>query len=310
VHHARPARPALRLRLALPAAAFVAAALLAGGCSPAGTADAGLPSVVVSHAVLGAVVKDLVGDRATVTVLMGNGVDPHDWSPSAKDIERVDRADLVVVNGLDLEVGLVGPLAEAAGRGVAVFRATDHVAVRRPGAGEATDAEQAAGDPHFWVDPVAMRGVVGALAAALGAEGIDVADRALDLERRLTDLDAETRATLAPIPEARRRLVTGHESMGYFADRYGFRLVGAVIPGLTSQGEVSAGELADLKRRIGAEGVVAIFTETGTPAAVVEAIGNETGVAVVELPSHTLPADGSYVTFIRLIAAAIAGALR
>ncbi|MFH1475647.1 MAG: metal ABC transporter substrate-binding protein [Chloroflexota bacterium] len=294
----------MRLRIA---ATVGAVALLAAACSGGeATPDPAIPSVVVTYPVLGAVVADLVGDRAGVTILMGNGVDPHDWSPSAKDIERVGNADLVVANGLNLEEGLSRPLAEAEKGGVVVFRATDHVAIRQ----RATGGAGAGGDPHFWVDPLAMRDVVLALVPALGSVGIDVADRAAALAGRLVDLDAATRATLAVVPEARRLLVTGHESMGYFADRYGFRLVGAVVPGLTSQGEVAAGQLADLRAAIEAAGVTVIFTEIGTPSAVVEAIGRETGAAVVELPSHTLPADGSYATFIGQIATAIATALR
>jgi zinc/manganese transport system substrate-binding protein len=292
-------------------ASLAVVAMLAAGCSDAGAAQpSGLPSVVVTYPVLGAVVTDLVGDRATVTVLMGNGVDPHDWSPSAKDIERVEKADLVVANGLGLESGLEKALAEAEKRGVAVFRATDHVTVRQRATGEAGSGQGAAPDPHFWVDPLAMRDVVLALEPALAAVGIDVADRAPALAARLTDLDAATRATLSGIPEARRLLVTGHDSMGYFADRYGFRLVGAVVPGLTSQGEVAAGGLADLRAAIEAAGVTVIFTEIGTPSSVVEAIGKETGASVVQLPSHTLPADGSYASFIGQIATAIATALR
>lgn len=298
----------MRLRLA---ATLGAVALLAAACSgDRATADPGMPAVVVTYPVLGAVVADLVGDRAAVTILMGNGVDPHDWSPSAKDIERVDKADLVVANGLGLEEGLEKPLAEAEKRGVVVFRATDHVTVRRRGTDAAGAGSGDGGDPHFWVDPLAMRDVVLALAPALESVGVDVADRAPALATRLADLDAATRATLAVVPESRRLLVTGHESMGYFADRYGFRLVGAVVPGLTSQGEVSAGQLADLRAAIVSAGVTVIFTEIGTPAAVVEAIGRETGAAVVALPSHTLPADGSYATFIGQIATAIATALR
>lgn len=298
----------MRLRLA---ATLGAVALLAAACSgDRATADPGMPAVVVTYPVLGAVVADLVGDRAAVTILMGNGVDPHDWSPSARDIERVDKADLVVANGLGLEEGLEKPLAEAEKRGVVVFRATDHVTVRRRGTDAAGAGSGDGGDPHFWVDPLAMRDVVLALAPALESVGVDVADRAPALATRLADLDAATRATLAVVPEARRLLVTGHESMGYFADRYGFRLVGAVVPGLTSQGEVSAGQLADLRAAIVSAGVTVIFTEIGTPAAVVEAIGRETGAAVVALPSHTLPADGSYATFIGQIATAIATALR
>ncbi len=103
--------------------------------------------------------------------------------------------------------------------------------------------------------------------------------------------------------------MTGHESMGYFADRYGFQLMGAVIPGLSSLGEISAGQLAAIVATIREHGVPAILTEIGTPQAVVDAVAAETGVRVVQLPSHALPADGSYVTFIRDIAAAVTTAL-
>jgi zinc/manganese transport system substrate-binding protein len=317
------ARPLLRLSLRsawLAGVAMAAIVLAACGSGAGSTADDDRPSVVVTYAVLGAVVADLVGDAANVTVLMGDGVDPHDWAPSARDIETVTNADLVVANGLDLEEGLIDVLEQAEADGVPVFHATDHITVRElDDDGHADEDEDehadedehghAAGDPHFWVDPIAMRDVVTALGTTLATVGVDVAGRAADLEGRLTQLDEETRASLEVIPADGRKLVTGHESMGYFADRYDFTLIGAVVPGLSSQGEVSAGELAALRDEIVAEGVPAIFTEVGTPAAVVEAIGQEAGVQVVELPSHNLPEDGSYVSFIRAISSAIAGAL-
>lgn len=309
----------MRLRIVV---AIMAGALVVVGCSGSGASpEPAGASVVVTTAVLGAVVEDLVGDAARVTVLMGNGVDPHDWSPSAKDLEAVTKADLVVANGLGLEGSFDNALDEAARSGVVVFRATDHIQVRRidgpaepvptaPGSPGQSEPAPAGGDPHFWVDPIAMKAVVSALIDALAGIGVDVAGRGADLERRLADLDAEVRATLAVVPEGSRKLVTGHESMGYFAERYGWTLVGTVIPGLSSQGEVSAGELAALKAAIEGQDVRAIFTEIGTPAAVSEAIANETGIRVVELPSHTLPPDGSYFTFMRLIATTIADALR
>jgi zinc/manganese transport system substrate-binding protein len=317
------ARPLLRLSLRsawLAGVAMAAIVLAACGSGAGSTADDDRPSVVVTYAVLGAVVADLVGDAANVTVLMGDGVDPHDWAPSARDIETVTNADLVVANGLDLEEGLIDVLEQAEADGVPVFHATDHITVRElDDDGHADEDEDehadedehghAAGDPHFWVDPIAMRDVVTALGTTLATVGVDVAGRAADLEGRLTELDEETRASLEVIPADGRKLVTGHESMGYFADRYDFTLIGAVVPGLSSQGEVSAGELAALRDEIVAEGVPAIFTEVGTPAAVVEAIGQEAGVQVVELPSHNLPEDGSYFSFIRAISSAIAGAL-
>jgi zinc/manganese transport system substrate-binding protein len=278
--------------------------------------------IVVTHPVLGAVVSDLVGDRAAVTVLMGDGADPHDWSPSARDLEMVYGADLVVANGLDLEEGLHDALEQAAADGVPVFRATDHITLRQVGQAEAAhedeaeagqqaeaDHEHGPADPHFWVDPISMVAVVDALAPLIGELGVDVADRQADLDARLTTLDADVRARLAVIPPEARTLVTGHESMGYFADRYGFRMVGAVIPGLSSQGEASARGLADLAEVIRDQGVHAVFTEVGTPRSVAEAIAAEAGASLVELPSHTLPEDGSYVTFITGIADTIADAL-
>lgn len=156
-----------------------------------------------------------------------------------------------------------------------------------------------------------MRAVAVALATVLTDDlGLPVAGRAADLDSRLAALDDEVRSILAVVPQANRKLVTGHDSMGYFAARYGFQVVGAVIPGLTSQGEPSASQLAALKDQIVLEKVPAIFTEIGTPAAVAEAIGRETGVKVVELPSHNLPSDGSYFTFIREIAHIVADALK
>jgi ABC-type Zn uptake system ZnuABC Zn-binding protein ZnuA len=98
--------------------------------------------------------------------------------------------------------------------------------------------------------------------------------------------------------------------MGYFTQRYGFKLVGVIIPSLSSQAQVSAADLAALKKAIEEHQVKAIFTELGTSPVVARAIGDETGVQVVELATHTLPADGSYFTFMKNMAGVITGALK
>jgi zinc/manganese transport system substrate-binding protein len=169
--------------------------------------------------------------------------------------------------------------------------------------------EHGAEDPHFWVDPISMIAVVEALAPVIGELGVDVSDREADLVARLELLDDQVRSRLSVIPAEARKLVTGHESMGYFAARYDLELVGAVIPGLSSQGEVSARAMADLAEQIRDEGVSIIFAEAGTPRSVADSIASETGAGVVELPSHRLPDDGSYVTFISDIADIVAEAL-
>lgn len=274
----------------------------------------GRPTIVVTYSVLGAVVGDAVGDMADVVVLIPNGSDPHEWEPSAKDIERLNGADLIVRNGLDLEGALQDALDDAADSGVTTFTAADHITVRTVGEGEGLptgDADQAAGadDPHLWMDPLTMAEVIRALLPALASVGIDAAAGVTRTEAGLVELDARVGEILAVVEDVDRELVTGHESFGYFAARYEFRLVGAIIPSLTSQAEVSSGDLAELAARIDDSGAKAIFTEIGTSAKVAEAIGAETDVEVVDLASHTLPDDGSYASFLLGNAAKIADAL-
>jgi zinc/manganese transport system substrate-binding protein len=270
----------------------------------------------VTYSILGAVVKELVGDKANVVVPMPNGQDPHEWEPSAKDIETLTKADLIVQNGLGLEGGMEKALQQAKDAGVKFFTASDHITIRKVGEGEGLptgDPDQAVGaeDPHLWLDPLAMKEVVAALSEQLKADlDLDVSDRAKDLESRLDGLNKELTKMVAGVPEANRKLVTGHESLGYFAQRYSFKLVGAIIPSLTSQAEVSAADLAALKKLIEANQVKVIFTELGTPPAVAQAIGQETGVKVIELTTHNLPEDGSYFTLMRNLTQVIADGLK
>jgi zinc/manganese transport system substrate-binding protein len=294
------------------AALLATLALLLAACG-GGDGDAGgRPQVVVTTTILGSVVRDLVGDAADVHVLMPNGADPHEFQPSAKDAERLANADLVVENGLKLEEGLQDALGQARDDGTRVFTATDHVKLRAFGADQAGEiAEHGPNDPHIWTDPLAMGDVVRALVPELrSALGIDVAARGRKLESRLEALNAGIASEVATLPTDRRKLVTGHESLGYFAHRYGFRLVGAVLPSLSSQAQVSSGQLATLKDQVRAEGVPVIFNEIGTPPDVAQAVADETGARVVDLATHNLPDDGSYFTFMKDLAGGVVGALR
>lgn len=291
--------------------------LILSACQVKGTSatDSSKPTIVVTYSILGAVVKDLVGDQANVVVSMPNGQDPHEWEPSARDIETLTHADMIVQNGLGLEGGMEKALALAEEAGVRVFTASDHITVRKVGAGEGIpsgDPDQAAGadDPHLWTDPLAMKQIVAALADTLKTDlALDVSTRAADLETRLDQLNQSIIDNVNTLPQGERKLVTGHESLGYFADRYGFTLVGAIVPSLTTQAEISASELAALKTLISANDVKAIFTELGTPPAVAESIGKETGVKVVPVSTHILPEDGSYFTFMSELSDTIVSAL-
>jgi zinc/manganese transport system substrate-binding protein len=294
------------------------AALIIGssacGSDASNSGSSARPRIVVTYSVLGAVVKDVVGNAGDVVVLMPNGANPHEWSASAKDVETMLKADLVIDNGLGLEGNLQDPLKEAKAQGVRVFTVADHITVRKVKEGQGVDAsdpDQAPGadDPHLWMDPLTMKQWIGPLVSALKEVKIDATANGAKVEADLDALNASVESIVGRIPAERRQLVTGHESMGYFAERYKFKLIGAIIPSITSQGEASAGELADLTAKIRSAGVPAIFAEIGTPAATVQAIAGDTGTKVVELSTHNLPADGTYRSFILNIASTIADAL-
>ncbi|MCX5998821.1 MAG: metal ABC transporter substrate-binding protein [Chloroflexi bacterium] len=225
------------------------------------------------------------------------------------------KADLIVRNGLGLEGGMEKTLDAAQDAGVKFFTASDYITVRHVGQGEGIpsgDPDQTVGaeDPHLWTDPVAMKSVVAALASQLKADlGIDVDAQSLNLQARLNTLSQEISDMVNGLPQDNRQLVTGHESMGYFAQRYGFKLVGAIIPSTSTAADISAADLAALKEEIQENQVKAIFVELGTSTAVAKAIGDETGVKVVELTTHSLPEDGSYFTFERNLAHTIVDAL-
>lgn len=283
------------------------------------------PLVVATTAPLGALVHELVGDAATVAVVIPNGADPHDYRPSAKGASLLHRADLIVANGRGLEAGLTGAMADARAAGVPVFTVADHLgAIDRPDDDDHAESphpgenhddpdhaghDHADGDPHIWLDPLAMRAAMAALAPRLESSlGPGVAARAAALDARLSALDRRVRARLSSLDPAQRRIISGHESLGYFARRYDLSVVGVLIPSLSSEAHVSAANLAHLRRVVAQTGVSVIFNEAGTPKGVAATIADATGARVVDLATHTLPGNGSYETFIEGIADAIAAA--
>jgi zinc/manganese transport system substrate-binding protein len=297
-----------RRALALVAAAAVA--LTASGC--AGVAADDRPLVVVTTNILGDVVGELAGDEAEVLTLMKPNADPHSFEISAQEAARMREADLVVSNGLGLEEGLQQHLDAAAAADAPQFVAGDHVDV-------IDYAEGDAADPHFWTDPAQMIAVVEALGAEL--EGIDGADpdaiaaQTDDYLAELDALDAEMTEAFAAIPEGRRGLVTNHHVFAYLAERFGFRVIGAVIPGGTTLAAPSASDLRGLTDAIDEAGVDTIFAESSQPDRLVQVLADEADrrVEVVELYTESLTAEGegadSYLNMMRVNTERIAAGL-
>lgn len=289
--------------------------VILGSCtqSPTSSPDNDVrPEVVVTYSVLGALISELVGDLARVTVIIPDGQDPHDFEPSAKDIETINDAQLLVSNGLEFEEGLVEPLKSAETRGVTHFVVTDHLTTRTGGDhshdedddhshDEDDESHSSAIDPHVWLSPYAMSEMIDDLAVAVGDTlGIDVAAQSAALIERLATLDSVVRNRIESLDAC--VLVTGHDELGYFADRYGCTVVGAVIPSFSTTAEASAGELADLEALVREYDVPAIFTGIGTSSDVVEVLSTELGIPAIELATHYLSGVTTYETFITRLA--------
>lgn len=269
--------------------------------------------VVVTTNILGDVVTNalgnLVGDTVDVEVIMPLGADPHDFAPSTRQAEAMTEADVLVVNGAGFEAGMTDLIDSV---DAPVLAAADVVELLEDGG---------VTDPHLWTDPVRMTRVVEAFAAEMGAaDGIDAGrleQNAAAYAEELARLDQELETELGAIDDANRVLVTNHEVLGYFADRYGFEVLGAVIPSLTTGAEASASQIEELAELIVERDVPAVFGETTQSTQLAEALSNEAGgdVVVVELYSESLGEPGgeagTYVemmrTNVRLIVEALSG---
>ncbi|WP_409330212.1 zinc ABC transporter substrate-binding protein AztC [Trujillonella humicola] len=271
------------------AGALLAAAALAG----CGTDGDGRPLVVVTTNILGDVVAELVGDQAEVVTLMPPGADPHSFEVSAQEAARMREADLLVANGLGLEEGVARHVEAAREDGVRVVEAGDSV---QPV--EWTAEDESGTDPHFWTDPGQMLAVVDALGADLaGVDGIDadrLAEDVASYRAEVTDLEAWMAEQFALIPPGRRNLVTNHHVFGYLAERFGFTVVGAVIPSGTTLASPSASDLDELATAVREAGVRTVFADSSQPDRLVQVLAEQAGldVAVVPLFTESLTAAG------------------
>jgi len=278
--------------------------LWASGCaaSPAGGQG---QNVLAVETYLADVAQSVAGDRLTVGALMPLGVDPHGFEPTPQDVAKVARSQVLIANGAGVEAFLDELLQNAGGQRQVIL-ASAGLASRQPSAGEARD-EDIEGDPHFWLDPTLViryvENIRDGLAQAdpVGAE--QYAANAAAYIQKLRELDAWIVEQVGRIPPARRLLVTNHESLGYFADRYGFTIVGTVLPSVSAGASPSAQQLTQLIGHIRASGAPAIFLETGANPQLAQQIAAETGVRVVAtLYTHSLTdATGAAPTYIDMM---------
>ncbi|MBI5930503.1 MAG: zinc ABC transporter substrate-binding protein [Chloroflexi bacterium] len=340
-------------------------------------------SIVGSTTLIADVVGRVAGDAADVTSLMGYGVDPHAYEPSAQDIVTLDEADVVFVNGANFEEGLLSVLAEAApdnlvtisdcvailpfglemgntvDNGQAAPTANDSSAIAQqcashfdaltslgveinhsdepeaaveplgllyetncavggdhPAEGD-EDHEIGSCDPHLWTDVHnVMLWTLMARDVLSEADPANAATYSTNTDAYLAELialDTEVAHLLASVPEQNRVLITNHETLGYLAARYGYQIVGSVIPGGGTSNEPSAEDVASLIETVQDYGVSAIFSENTVSASLAQEISDETGAGIYQLYSDSLTdTDGpahTYIDYMRTNATTIVTAL-
>jgi ABC-type Zn uptake system ZnuABC Zn-binding protein ZnuA len=281
-------------------------ALLAGAVACATPpASASSLRVLATTTFLADMAQNVAGTRAHVDALMPVGVDPHSFEATPADVRRVADSTVLIENGAGFEEFLSKLLQNAGGKRQ-IITASKGLTSRQPRAGEPSDADNPI-DPHFWLDPNNAIVYVENLRDGLSQADPDgkaiYAANAATYIAQLKELDAWIRAQVQTIPVEHRLLVTNHESLGYFADRYGFKIVGAIIPSISTSASPSAEQLAKLIDQMKQTGARAVFIESGNNPQLANQIARDAGINIVtQLYTHsTSDAQGPAPTYIDML---------
>jgi zinc/manganese transport system substrate-binding protein len=270
------------------------------GCGSSGNSDADVTAVATTTQ-LADFVHNVGGERVSVDSILRPNSDPHEYEPRPSDATAIAKADIVFRSGGDLDQWLDEVVDSAGGDAQQVTLINS---VKREG-----------DDPHWWQNPRNAILAVAAIRDALikvdpgGRAGYE--RRAAAYTAKLRRLDADVQRCIDQVPPGKRKLVTTHDALGYFADRYGIDVIGAVIPSLSTQAQPSAKDVQKLVDQIKSEGVEAIFPEASLSKKLEQAISREAGAKVGgQLWADTLGPKGSsgatYLGAIRANAATLA----
>jgi ABC-type Zn uptake system ZnuABC Zn-binding protein ZnuA len=280
---------------------LLAFSLAACGGSPASDSSESAPVVLASTSFLADIARNIAGDRLQIGSLLPVGADPHSYQPTPRDVSLIARSELLILNGAEYEHFIESLLdAERAGGEREIIEASAGI---RPG----EDVESEHGiDPHFWLDPNLVIVYVENIREGLthfDPEGASVYQSNADAYiTQLEELDVWIVEQVNQIPPEKRLLVTNHEAMEYFAERYGLTIVGTVIESFSSGASPSAGQMASLIDQIRSSGAPAIFLDAADNAALAEQIAKETGVRVVtDLHLESLTRGAPAATYIDMM---------
>ena len=293
--------------------------LLLTACQPAAApaprAGGAAFKVLATTTFLADITQNVAGDRLPVRALLPAGVDPHSYEPTPKDVALVADSQALIINGAGYE-GFLAKLLESSGGERQVIEASAGLKGRVAREGERAEASEGESDPHYWLDPNLVikyvENIRDGLSQADPAGAATYAAKAMAYIAQLQELDSWIAAQVTQVPEKRRLLVTNHEALGYFGDRYGFQIIGTIIPSTSSSASPSAQQLARLVDQIKATGAPAIFLESGSNVQLAEQVAREAKIKVVmglhiESTGKSAP---TYLAMIRYNTQAIVDALK
>ena len=269
-----------------PLAAAILLALVAAACTTTEIphAQPGRVTVVATTTQMQDLVRNVGGRDVHMVGILKPNVDPHDFEPTPSTAIALSGAKLVVESGAGLDRWTAGLVSNSV-PGTPIWVASAGLPLRDD-------------DPHWWLDPTLFERSAARLGDRLAhldpAHAAGYRARARAYVRQIEAADAANRQLIATVPPAERLLVTNHDAFGYFAARYGIRVVGSVIPSLSTEAQASASEIAHLIDRIRGEHVRAIFTESSLSPKLEQQIASEAGVKVyANLYGDTLGPAGS-----------------
>jgi ABC-type Zn uptake system ZnuABC Zn-binding protein ZnuA len=273
-------------------------AILLASCGGGPVAEPGgaAPAILTSTPLLADITRSIAGDRVRVESLLPAGSDPHSYQPTPQDAAKISESKLIIINGAGYEQFLTSLLENTGGESVIVEASS----------GMSPREEAGTVDPHMWLDPTNMIVYVENIRDALislDPEGAGVYKSNADSYiTELRSLDSWIQEQVAQIPSEKRLLVTNHESLGYFAQRYGFTVVGTVIESFSSDASPSAQQLAGLIDQVRSSGAPAIFLDTADNDTFARQIAEETGVEVVtDLHLESLTRGAPAATYIDMM---------
>ena len=235
------------------------------------------PKVVATFSILADIARNVAGDRAEVTALVGPNSDAHVYTPTPWDARTVGAARVVVTNGLGYE-GWIARLVTASGTKAAVVVASNGVKTRQ-------STTRMVMEPPILMhgNQSPMRKIYAAnirdalIKADPGGKAAYEANTAAYLAK-LDALEREIRDTVARVPAGRRRVITSHDAFGYFKDAYGIDFIAP--RGVSTETEASARDMANIIAQIRQQKIPAVFLENLTDQRLMDRIAAETGAKI------------------------------